>query len=660
MCGLAGWIAPRGLGVGELEAMTVAAAHRGPDGDGYWFRSPEAPAGRLTTTLAGHSQAATVALGHRRLAILDLSQAGAQPMGSADRRLWMVLNGEIYNYVELRRELCKAGHRFVSSTDTEVALAAYAEWGTGCFERFNGMWGLAIVDLRRQVLILSRDRFGIKPLYVAASSGALFFASEIKQLLASRWIKPVANSSAVVEYIDTGYQTEPLTMFAGIEAHEPGCWSETPLDRPARPSPQSFWQPPPTQRSTPDLRATAVEFRELFDDAIRLQLRADVPVGVCLSGGLDSSAVYGQARRCGGNAVDAFSAAFDDKAFDERPFINQVLAQHGGRGHLTFPTADDFIRDCDRFVYHHDEPVGSMSQYAAWSVMALTRQAHVPVVMLGQGADELFSGYWSAYYMFLRQRPSMLPSHLIGSLLPGGNASLVTQIIPHLRQYYSRRFRKNRGILRDRWRALHGTRPDNWAFRAQQLDPAAYRLAEIREIHLPRLLRWDDRNTMAFGVEGRYPFLDHRLVELALSIPPRLNFHHGWNKYVMRMALGDLLPPTIQWRRSKNGFVTPQSQWLSTTLRPVLRDWAARPSERLSEIVDVTALGRLAHELFRGNLRPMDERQLLFVRLFLLDRWLTRFDVTVPAAPEAPSTGVIAPAASLCGVIQAVGSSAAF
>src|SRR5687768_66223 len=175
MCGICGWIAPAGLPVRDLTAMNIAAAHRGPDGEGYWLHQGDATTGRFTNELSDGSMHATVALGHRRLAILDLSTAGTQPMASPDRRQWMVFNGEIYNYMELRAELKNAGHRFITETDTEVALAAYSEWGTACFERFNGMWGLAIVDLRRRVLIISRDRLGIKPLYVAAADGALFF-----------------------------------------------------------------------------------------------------------------------------------------------------------------------------------------------------------------------------------------------------------------------------------------------------------------------------------------------------------------------------------------------------------------------------------------------------------------------------------------------------
>jgi asparagine synthase (glutamine-hydrolysing) len=513
------------------------------------------------------------------------------------------------------------------------------------------MWALAVVDLQRHVLVLSRDRLGIKPLYETTVKGALLFASEIKQFFATGWVKPVANTQAMVEYVDTGYETKPLTMFAGIETFEPGCWAEIPLNRPARPAPHDFWSPSLAQRRHRDVRDAAGEFRALFDDAVKLQLRADVPVGVSLSGGLDSSAIYGQVRATKDvKSVDAFSAAFDEPSFDERPFIQQVLDLHGGCLHLAFPDAAGFIRECDRFVIHHDEPVASLSQYAGWCVMARARAARVPVLLSGQGADELFSGYWPAYYLYLYHRPSVLPFHVIGSVLPGGNSSLVKQIIPHFRQYYNRCLRRNREILTTDWRGRPGTRIENWASRSQHLDPAAFRLAEIRDIHLPRLLKWEDRNAMAFGVEGRYPFLDHRLVEYALTVAPFINLDRGWNKVLLRTAFADVLPAGVQLRRGKNGFVTPQSKWLGAELRPMLSSWAAHPSARFREIVDAQRLKSLSDRLLRFRPHPMDERQLLFIRLFLLDRWLTRFGVTVPS----PSKERVVPLRPRRALVQAL------
>jgi asparagine synthase (glutamine-hydrolysing) len=311
-----------------------------------------------------------------------------------------------------------------------------------------------------------------------------------------------------------------------------------------------------------------------------------------------------------------------------------VLDKFNGKGYRTVPTAEGFLDDFDDFIYHHDEPTGSLGQYAAWTVMRLAREQGVPVLLNGQGGDELFSGYWPAYYLFLRQvsrrAPLKIPLELFGSLLPGGNPSLVSQLIPHLRQYRHRKNRCSRRILLDHWQENGYTLNKNWATVAQCLEPEQYRLSEIRQVHLPRLLKWDDRNSMAFSIEGRYPFLDYRMVEWALILPPAVNLNRGWNKLLLRRALGAVLPAAVQWRRSKIGFETPQSEWIRGVLHPVLVRWASELSDRLRDIVDQSRLNVLVKALLASkNLHKMDERHFLLLRLFFLDRWLKLFDVHV-------------------------------
>jgi asparagine synthase (glutamine-hydrolysing) len=579
-----------------------------------------------------------LALGHRRLAILDLSAAGRQPMASKDHRIWIAFNGEIYNYLELRAELIQLGHTFATSTDTEVILAAYSQWGTECFARFNGMWGLAIVDLRRQVVVLSRDRLGVKPLYVWAKHGSLAFASEIKQLFALPGVEAVANMDAIAEYIDTGYEAPPATFFADVHAFPAGCWGEISNEKPQYPTARPFWHLDRLAVTKVSRDEAIDRTRSLFEDAVKLRLRSDVPVGVCLSGGLDSSSIFSQMQRLKdgqGDSTYAFSAAFHEACFDERPYIQVVLDQCGGKAFYTFPSAETFLEDFDQFIYHHDEPPGSISQYAGWCVMRLAREHHVPVLLNGQGGDELFSGYWPAYYLSLRQHLAQSPlyvvQHLLGALLPGGNPMLVSQMFPHFYQYKHRSKRHNRALLRPFWSSSGFTLAENWAQMAQQLAPVQYRLAEIRHVHLPRLLKWDDRNSMAFSIEGRYPLLDYRLVEWAVTIPPEMNFRRGWNKLLLRQALSDLLPPAIQWRRAKVGFETPQSVWLRTTLRSTILNWVQQPSERLQEIIEPSKLQELAKPLLAlKKLHKMNEWQNLLVRLFFLDRWLELFKLEFP------------------------------
>jgi asparagine synthase (glutamine-hydrolysing) len=560
--------------------MNRLASHRGPDGEGYWTWDGQSKTGQFVENrLVDQADSRGVfALGHCRLAILHLSEAGRQPMASKDRSVWIAFNGEIYNYLELRHELIQLGHTFTTGTDTEVILAAYGQWGTECFARFNGMWGLAIVDLRRPVVVLSRDRLGVKPLYIWAKHGALAFASEIKQFFVLPGVEAVVNMDAVSEYIDTGYEAPPATFFKDILAFPAGSWSQIPIEQPHHSAAQPFWFPEHLEATKVSQEEAIERTRSLFEDTVTLRLRSDVPVGVCLSGGLDSSSIFGQVQRLkNGQAKStyAFSAAFHEAGFDERPYVKTVLDQWGGKTFYAFPRAETFLEEFDQFIYQHDEPPGSISQYASWCVMRLAREHGVPVLLNGQGGDELFSGYWPAYYLFLRQHATRSPlhvaKHLLGALLPGGNPMLVSQMLPHFRQYQHRSKRNNRALLRSHWSSAGFSLTRNWAQSAQQLEPAQYRLAEIRNVHLPRVLKWDDRNSMAFNIEARYPFLDYRLVEWAVSLPPEMNFRRGWNKLLLRHALCDILPPAVQWRRSKVGFETPQSVWIRTILRPTIR-----------------------------------------------------------------------------------------
>ena len=380
----------------------------------------------------------------------------------------------------------------------------------------------------------------------------------------------------------------------------------------------------------------AEQLRYLFEDAVKLRLRSDVPVGVCLSGGLDSSLIYSQIQLLTANPekIHAFSASYYEKQFDESPFVELVAGGRDGQVHYTFPDACFFLEDLDAFIYQHDEPPGAISQYAAWAVMRLSREHEVPVLLNGQGGDELFSGYWPAYYLFLRnhlfQAPGMVASHLFQALLPGGNPELIREIPAHLRQYMVRKKQANRQLLSTDLRISRASNRPNWAIQAQKVDPQKYRWEEISQIHLPRLLKWDDRNSMAFAIEGRYPFLDYRLVEFAMGLPVEMNFHAGWNKYVLRTCLGHLLPEPIQWRRTKVGFVTPQSVWLQTTLKQHLLSWAQQPSARLRQVIDCKKLKELAEKLLSSkSIHPMNENQHLLFRIFALDAWLNRFQVSI-------------------------------
>ncbi|MBN3040051.1 MAG: asparagine synthase (glutamine-hydrolyzing) [Candidatus Omnitrophica bacterium] len=635
MCGICGIIDPNGFKSDLIKRMNQLASHRGPDGEGYWFLKDSL--GSQILCLGGFNVdgKAILGLGHRRLAILDLSPAGLQPMSGQDKKVWIVFNGEIYNYLELKKELSDLNFNFETATDTEVILKAYQCWGTDCFRRFNGMWAIVLVDLSKRCLILSRDRLGIKPLYYFNKGNKFAFASEIKQFFALEDIRAKANLNAIIEYIDTGYDHAPDTFFQDIKAFPAGSWARFPIEELSELKSNSFWFPDAVEASLLSRGNARDRLKSLFEDSVSLRLRSDVPVGVCLSGGLDSSSIYGQLQRLKPNSaasLHSFSAVFDDRRFDERKYIEIVVNAFAGITHYAFPKPEGFIEEFDNFIYHHDEPPGSLIQYAGWVVMRMVRDNNVPVLLNGQGGDELFSGYWPAYYLFLAQAKYFFIfralKHFISSILPGGNPSLVGQLPAYLHRYLFRKERKGREVLLPEQKARGLSLKKNWVLAAQNISPFEYRMQEITRIHLPRLLKWEDRNAMAFGIEARFPFLDHRLVEFAVSLPAGMNLQRGWNKLLIRESFADILPEAIRWRRSKIGFEIPQTEWMRNELRPEFEKWQDRPAGQLRDIIDTRIFFALVKKMTRiKKLHRMNEWQKLIVRIFLLDRWFKRFNV---------------------------------
>lgn len=622
MCGIAGIIDLRGrLEESVLGRFTDAVAHRGPDDRGLALF-----AGDPGLSLVPAGGGGILGLGHRRLSIFDLSPAGHQPMASADGGLVIVFNGEIYNYLELREELVKVGHQFRSRSDTEVILAAYREWGPDCVQRFNGMWAFVLLDRQRRRLFVSRDRIGVKPLYwMVRPDGVLAFASEIKQFqtLPGASLRP--NLRAVLTYLVNGYENPPETFFEGVFAFPPGHRAMVSLDRPEV-KPEAFWDAANFATRKWDERELRDRIRTTFRDAVRLRLRSDVPVGGCLSGGLDSSAIFMLAHELApAQNFNAFSACFAEREIDERPFMAQVVAATGSRHHQVFPTPDDFAADLSAFLHQHDEPVGSLSMYAQYRIMRCAREAGVPVLLDGQGGDELCSGYWTPYMLLLNQwkLAGRLPStlrHLLGSVLPGGNSELIRQSMGQFLEYRRRVTRALPYQVRQELLDQHVLARDlSWHQDAQSLSPEEYRRAEICRIHLPRLLKWEDSNAMAFAVESRVPFLDVNLVELLLTVPPEMNLYHGWTKYQFRCAMTGILPPEIGWRRDKMGFETPQAQWLkSGPLHDRFRDWARRPEHPVAEFI-ATPFAEVVATLASGT---FDSNGMF--RLYCLDHWLAK------------------------------------
>lgn len=577
MCGILGVVACRErIHSSRLSAAAGLLSHRGPDGTGQW-----------SATLGS----ASVRLAHCRLSIIDLTTAGAQPMlcldsgvtgptrtGSEAARVAITYNGEIYNYVELREELRTLGHRFTSSGDTEVLLAAYVQWGDAFLARLNGMFAFAIWDATRARLFCARDRFGEKPFYfVHDSSRSTFaFASEIKALVAMGAVDPELEERALYRYFAFGEQAGvPGTIWRGVHRLLAGHALEVRLDgAELSVSSYKYWDVDPNDTLEVSEDVALEQFRDLFRSSVQLRLRADVPLGTSLSGGLDSTSVLCQIKALGAaRGQKAFTARMADQALDESAIVAALLRDVGIPGYTVTPTAEAFLEHADRMFYYQEEPFPSTSMFASYLVQQLARDHDVTVMLDGQGADEYLAGY--AHY----------PALVLTSLAERGRfvawaverralrARLDVDPVPPraaLRRWLATAMSGPGRVLVDRIRdtahlsadfraEFANEEPRTVPVGASTLKTRLY--ADLLLGHLQELLRYTDRNSMAFSREIRLPFLDHRLVEFCLRLPDRLLYRHGESKWILRHALRGLVPSAVLDRRDKVGFTTPWAAW---------------------------------------------------------------------------------------------------
>jgi asparagine synthase (glutamine-hydrolysing) len=619
MCGIVALFKRTDLGqpLSLARAMSDRVAHRGPNGAGLVGLKGDAVIRFAESTVW------QVALAHRRLSIIDKSPAAAQPMVYRGR-YWLTYNGEVYNYLELRAELERLGHAFRTQSDSEVVLAAFAEWGPQCFKHMRGMWGLVLLDAQQGTAVLCRDRLGIKPLYMWQSDGLLAVVSEIKQLVEIPGFRARRSEQAMTEYLATGYEDQRRSFFSGVDPVPPGTYLTLSTDGEVLSSPQPYWWPEQVEPSVHDAAQASEAFAAKLDECVRMHLRSDVPVGCTLSGGLDSSAIAVLVHSQGGRAtaLHTFTSMCSGDPAEEREYVAAVLDGIRAAPHFVTPSPQGLMDDLNDFVWHHDEPVGSLSMYAGYCVARIIHTANVPVTLNGEGGDEILAGYWQSYFLYLRElgrhgHVLTLAAHLAGALLPDGNPALLGQIPVMLRRYLARR----KGLA-----SLNGPPGVSEVLqRALASKGQARRVHEIRMMYLPRLLKWDDRNSMAFSIEGRYPFLDHELIELCLSFAPEILYYRGWTKWPLRRGLRKVLPEKVARRRSKFGFWVPQDRWLCGPLRPILIQWldADRP---LWDWVDRATVRKLAEKTWQTCGRH-DETGQALARCFLLDKWLEVFDV---------------------------------
>lgn len=604
MCGLVCILARNNqpVEVGDLQCMSETIIHRGPDDSGVFTDG-------------------SVGFAFRRLSILDLSPNGHQPMVSPDQNLVIVYNGEIYNYVELRKELSALGHQFQSSGDTEVLLHAYAEWGQDCLSKLNGMWAFLIYDRRRRVLFGSRDRFGIKPLYRYCTPDATLFGSEIKAIRASKHFQSErTNWSVAASYLLSGSADKTLQTFtAGVEQVRPGSAFE--IDSQGNSREWTYWsleKIPQTHYEAPD-----EAFRDIFEDSVRLRLRSDVPVGVCLSGGLDSTSILCSMARVGAEtnpdnqqSLNAFS--YQDPQFDESEYIRDTIKQTGATLHKLESGPGELWDRLSQTIWHLDEPVHSVVALIVYELMGLAASNGVRVVLNGQGADETCAGYptyFSPYWQRILRSGNFLHAWNQMSAFAKGHERDAKQLFYRELNTFMRQILRRSNIYRKLSQRRRKGNPNlgHW-YNSDFLDHYESPIGlgdactltktlqnAVERDPLPLYLRVEDRLSMAHSVESRLPFLDYRLISLLGNTPDNWKLRGEWNKYILRQAMRDRIPDSVCNRVDKMGFPTTEQKWMAGVFYEPMQDILASQGMRERAIYNIDTIRNALEQHKKGQ-----------------------------------------------------------
>jgi asparagine synthase (glutamine-hydrolysing) len=640
MCGIAG-VVVRGGRQPDVRRAALALdklEHRGPDDWGcLWSSYERVESGRR---LPDERCAAETLFLHRRLAILDLSPAGWQPMSTANGRYHIVFNGEIYNYRELQQVLGKLGRTFRSQCDTEVLLEAYAEWGTAALQKLEGMFAFAILDTVERVVFLARDAFGIKPLYYSKSPDATAFASEIPALLELIQCDRKIDAERLYLYARYGVTDHgSSTMLADIRQLPAGHFMRIPLDDGTPTTPVRYWELTTDRAKDLAFPDAVKHVRELFLESVSLHLRSDVPVGTALSGGIDSSSISAAMRYIGGPEIElhAFSYIAEDPSISEERWIQIAVNSTGATLHRVTASALELAHDMDDLIRVQGEPFGSTSIYAQYRVLQRAKAAGIKVLLDGQGADEILAGYrynlaarvvslvrqgdWSGVAKLLSGAQRLSGSSILDVVLRAGEHLAPPNLRHHLRRAIGRDvFPK---WLNAQWfieRGVEKRAPGELRSR-NALREQLY--STLSETSLPHLLRFEDRNSMASSVEARVPFLNRQLVEFLFALPEEhLISADGTSKAVFRAAMRGIVPDAILDRRDKIGFATPELQWLSS-LRPWIEQTLGSATPADLPACDVPELHRQWRLILDGRQR-FDSRVWRWINLVA---WSRQFSV---------------------------------
>ena len=648
--------------------MNNLIRHRGPDGEGYFFLddkkriysvggsdTPEAvwesklPYGPSEHINKMERFPFRLAFGHRRLSIIDLSASGHQPMSYANSRYWITYNGEIYNYKDIQRELIELGHIFFSSSDTEVILASYAEWGEKCLEKFSGMWAFAIYDSLENEIFLARDRYGIKPLYYWFSAdNTFYFASEIKQFtVLPKWearLNPQRTYDHLVYSIsdhtdetmfDRVFQLPSGTHYKSlINQVKPGISGRINSVR---------WYRPVRNQYTGSFNDACRVFRDLFQKSVNEHLRADVQIGTALSGGLDSSAIVCEINRILRNKGQeslqkTFSSCSSYERFDERKWMDIIVKSANIDAHFVYPELEEAIKMTPDIVWHQDEPYQSQSAFLANNIFKLAKKNGVKVLLNGQGADEYLGGYgqftiarYSKLAKQLRFGELLTEVRITKELYPKARDSVFAKIAYNFlpdqvkREVNSsfNRYNLVRSIIEPRKMHLTPAHPfDSIPVKYKSVPEISHHLTFFST--LPKYLHWEDRNSMNHSIEARVPFLDHRLVEFAHNLPDNFLEKNGVNKLIMREAFKNLIPEEILNRRDKMGYTTPEENWVKHEKPDYFRQKIAESIDISHGIIKDSAL--IYFDRVVDGTSPFDYT---YWRIILFAEWINKFNIKI-------------------------------
>lgn len=668
MCGISGIINTRqnGFAVKDITAMTDIVQHRGPDDEGFVLFDKEGKyftAGGAATSQEvykgnfPYSPQSTIealaqinytsALGHRRLSILDLTAYGHCPMSYSDGRYWITYNGEIYNFNELKEELQKLGHHFISHTDTEVILAAYAQWGTACLDRFNGMWAFCIYDTGTKEIFLARDRFGIKPLYYwAAVNGAFCFGSEIKQFTVLPGWKAILNNQKAYDFLvyNVADHTEE-TMFAGVYQIPAGCYFKATVanikpDKTGRIK-NKKWYRPEYKKYDGTFEEAAKGFKNHFKASVKEHLIADVPVGCALSGGLDSSAIVCEVsellvEKGKGEVQKTFSYCTGDDRYNEKKWMDEVMAQVKVDANYIFSDGDQVFEHSRDLIWTLDEPNQSQSELATWEVYKAAKDNGINVLISGQGADEYISGY-EAFMNFrwvqllkklrfkkLNEEIDKNKTHLKLSYAKTYLKLLYFFVPRGVRRYLSRKtsyYKMMTSLVSlENLKSKERHPFDDIPFNTNSIFNIAYK--QLLHYPLQKYLHFDDRLSMSNSVEARVPFLDHRLVEFTTRLPADYLDGMGETKKIVKHALKDILPEKIRNRVDKIGFVTAEERWVKETHTQEFRAMIEKAIQNSKGIIKPEAL-----QYFDLVSKSKIAFDYTYWRLISFGIWMELFDV---------------------------------